>query len=42
MLRSENVDALRMNGRIYFLDRPVDMLVPTQDRPPCLQCGGNS
>ena len=33
VLRSENVDALRMNGRIYFLDRPVDMLVPTQDRP---------
>ena len=33
VLRSENVDVLRMNGRIYFLDRPVDMLVPTQDRP---------
>ncbi len=33
VLRSENVDALRMNGRIYFLDRPVNMLVPTRDRP---------
>ena len=33
VLRSENVDALRMNGRIYFLDRPVEMLVPTKDRP---------
>lgn len=33
VLRPENVDALRMNGRIFFLDRPVEQLVPTRDRP---------
>ena len=22
-----------MNGRIFFLDRPVELLVPTADRP---------
>lgn len=33
VLRLENIQALKMNGKIFFLDRPVDMLVPTEDRP---------
>ena len=33
ILRPENVAALRQNGTLYFLDRPVDQLVPTNDRP---------
>ena len=33
ILRGENVDALRANGRIFFLDRPVEQLLPTDDRP---------
>lgn len=33
ILRPENIDALRMNGRIFFLDRPVEQLIPTEDRP---------
>lgn len=33
ILRDENVDALRHNGRLYFLDRPVEELIPTDDRP---------
>lgn len=33
VLRRENVDALKMNGIIYFLDRPLSEIVPTSDRP---------
>ncbi len=33
VLRDENVNALRRNGIIYFIDRPLDQLVPTEDRP---------
>lgn len=33
VLRQENTDALRRNGRTYFLDRPVEDLIPTADRP---------
>ncbi|MBQ9132086.1 MAG: shikimate dehydrogenase [Clostridia bacterium] len=33
ILREENCDALRRNGRLYFLDRPVEELIPTADRP---------
>lgn len=33
ILRKENIDLLRMNGKIHFLDRPVKQLIPTQDRP---------
>lgn len=33
VLRAENVDSLRMNGRLYFLDRPVGELIATADRP---------
>ena len=32
-LREENVTALRQNGRIYFIDRPPELLTPTSDRP---------
>ena len=33
VLRPENVEALRMNGRLFFLNRPVEQLMPTDDRP---------
>ena len=33
ILREENVRYLRQNGRLYFLDRPLEMLRPTDDRP---------
>lgn len=33
VLRKENIDLLRMNGKLFFLDRPVEQLIPTQDRP---------
>ena len=33
ILRPENITALRSNGRIFFLDRPVSQLIPTEDRP---------
>ena len=33
ILKEENVRALRGNGRIYFLDRSLDLLFPTDDRP---------
>ncbi len=33
ILREENVDAIRSNGRIYFLDRNIDNLTPTDTRP---------
>ncbi len=33
ILREENVTALRQNGKIYFLDRPLEWLRPTSDRP---------
>ena len=33
ILRDENVDQLRRNGRLYFLDRPLELLLPTFDRP---------
>ena len=32
-LRKENVDALKSNGIIVFLDRDPDTLIPTDDRP---------
>ena len=32
-LRKENIRALKENGRIYFLDRPLSQLIPTADRP---------
>lgn len=33
VLREENVSALRENGKIYFIDRPLSALMPTEDRP---------
>lgn len=33
ILRGENVNILRANGRLCFLDRPLDALVTTADRP---------
>ena len=33
ILRDCNVNDLRRNGKIYFLDRPIEALLPTEDRP---------
>ena len=33
VLREENVDALKHNGKLYFIDRPLKSLIPTSDRP---------
>ena len=33
ILREENVDALKKNGYIVFLDRPLDQILPADDRP---------
>ena len=33
VLRPENVTALRQNGRLFWLNRDPDALVPTDDRP---------
>ncbi len=33
VLRERNVDLLRGNGRIFFLDAPLETLVSTSDRP---------
>lgn len=33
VLRKENVRYLRMNGKLLFLDRPLEQLLPTDDRP---------
>jgi shikimate dehydrogenase len=33
VLRKENVDALRLNGVIVFIDRPLDQLKATDSRP---------
>lgn len=33
ILRQENLRRLRQNGRLYFLDRPLEDIRPTEDRP---------
>ena len=33
VLRPENVDTMKQNGTVVFLDRPLDGLRPTADRP---------
>lgn len=33
VLRDENIDLLHRNGKICFLDRPLEALLPTSDRP---------
>ncbi len=32
-LNNENITALKGNGNIYFIDRPLDDIMPTDDRP---------
>ena len=32
-LREENVKALKENGKLFFLDRPLELLIPTDSRP---------
>ena len=33
VLRQQNVDVLRMNGKLIFLDRSLQLLMPTDQRP---------
>lgn len=33
VLREENVDLLRSNGKLFFLNRPLQDILPTDDRP---------
>ena len=33
ILRKENVDSLRRNGELFFIDRSPEYLIPTDDRP---------
>ena len=33
VLKKENLEALRRNGRLFLLDRPLGELLPTSDRP---------
>lgn len=33
ILRAENVRAMQRSGRVYFLDRPLADILPTEDRP---------
>lgn len=33
ILRQENINALKQNGIVYFIDRPLEKLIPTSDRP---------
>ncbi len=33
ILREENIKTLKQNGKIYFLDRPLESLIGTPDRP---------
>lgn len=33
VLNHENIENLKGNSRVYFLDRPLDMLITTSDRP---------
>ncbi len=33
ILRRDNVERLQANGRLYWLDRPPELLAPTEDRP---------
>ena len=33
ILKKENVTLLKQNATVYFLDRSLDLLVPTEDRP---------
>ena len=33
VLNKENIDNLKGNGRVYFINRPLDLLITTDDRP---------
>lgn len=33
VLREQNIKALKGNGTVYFIDRPIDLLLTTGDRP---------
>lgn len=33
ILRKENVNMLKQNSKIFFIDRSLDLLMPTKDRP---------
>ena len=33
ILREENVSALKYNGKLFFIDRPIESLIPTESRP---------
>lgn len=33
VLNEENTDFLKFNGKIYFIDRPLDQIIATPDRP---------
>lgn len=33
VLRAENVEALKQNGIVFFLNRPIEDIIPTEDRP---------
>ena len=33
VLRKENVNALKLNGAVFFIDRALEDLMPTEDRP---------
>lgn len=33
ILREDNVDMLKQNGVLFFIDRPCEKLIPTHDRP---------
>ena len=36
LLRKENIEALKQNGQIFFIDRDVEKLIPTRSRPTAL------
>ena len=33
ILSGKNVCSLKLNGRLFFIDRPLEKLIPTEDRP---------
>lgn len=33
VLKGQNIDRLKSNGKIFFIDRPLEDLIPTADRP---------
>ncbi len=33
ILKEKNIEAMKQNGTVYFLNRPIDEIIPTDDRP---------